>query len=95
MNQKVKIYILTHKKITETYDKSLYFPLFNGSINSDEHYGYLRDDIGDNISKYNEFLAEFTGEYWAWKNSDADIIGFCHYRRWFVKDYSRVYQKRR
>lgn len=82
----VSIYILTHKKIIEDYDKSLYIPLLNGSALLTEDFGYLRDDTGKNVSKLNPYLAELTGEYWVWKNSQADIIGFCHYRRWFVKN---------
>ena len=26
---------------------------------------------------------ELTTQYWAWKNVDAEYIGFCHYRRYF------------
>lgn len=79
----MKIYILTHKKFD--YEKNdLYEPLLNGSALLDEDFGYTRDDTGDNISMLNPYYAELTGEYWAWKNSNVDIIGFCHYRRYFV-----------
>lgn len=82
---KVSIYVLTHKKF-DYEDDSLYIPILNGSESLDDDFGYLRDDSGDNISSLNEFYAELTGEYWVWKNSNADIIGFCHYRRFFAKN---------
>ena len=42
------------------------------------------DDTGDNISALNPFYGELTGHYWLWRNeTDADIIGICHYRRYF------------
>lgn len=85
MDKSVEIYILTHKKIVEPYDKKLYKPLLNGSINAENDFGYIRDDSGDNISALNDYYGELSGEYWAWKHSDADIIGFCHYRRWYAK----------
>lgn len=81
----MKIYILTHKKFD--YEKNnLYEPLLNGSALLQDDFGYTRDDTGDNISNLNPYYAELTGEYWAWKNSNVDIIGFCHYRRYFVKN---------
>ena len=83
----ISIYVLTHKQINENFDKTIYKPLLNGSINCLEDYEYLRDDSGENISNLNEYYAEMTGEYWAWKNSTADIIGFCHYRRYFARDF--------
>lgn len=86
MENKTEIYILTHKKIKETYDSELYKPLLNGADSLNENFGYLCDNTGDNISKLNNQYSELSGEYWAWKNSKANIIGFCHYRRWFVKD---------
>ena len=83
---KTEIYILTHKKIDENFDETLYFPLLNGASSHKQDWGYIRDDSGDNISSQNSYYAEMTGEYWAWKNSSADIIGFCHYRRFFAKN---------
>lgn len=80
-----KIYILTHKEF-DYKNNELYEPLLNGSALLNEDYGYTRDDTENNISKDNPYYAELTGEYWAWKNSDANIIGFCHYRRYFVKN---------
>lgn len=86
MDKCVEIYILTHKEIKEEYDSSLYIPILNGSANTKQDYGYVRDDAGDNISKLHKNYSELTSEYWVWKNSNADIIGFCHYRRWYVKN---------
>ena len=83
---KIIIYVLTHKKFDYSPNK-LYQPLLNGSALLDEDFGYIRDDTGDNISELNTLYSELTCQYWAWKNSDADIIGFCHYRRWFVKNF--------
>ena len=83
----IKVYVLTHKEIEENYDCPPYVPLLNGSALLKEDFGYLRDDTGENISKLNINYAELTGQYWAWKNSDADIIGFCQYRRWFVRNF--------
>lgn len=83
----VIIYVLTHKKFD--FDESdIYVPLLNGSSSHSDDFSYQRDDIGDNISDLNNYFAELTGEYWVWKNSKADIVGFCHYRRYFVNDLS-------
>lgn len=84
---KICIYVLTHKKF-DLNASDIYVPLLNGSSSQDDDFGYLRDDSGDNISDLNDYYAELTGEYWAWKNSKADIIGFCHYRRYFAKNLS-------
>lgn len=81
----ISIYVLTHK-IFDLKKNEIYQPLLNGSANHGDDFGYLRDDTGENISNLNEYYSELTGQYWAWKNSDADIIGFCHYRRYFAKN---------
>ena len=85
---KITVYILTHKKFSyeSIGEKQMYKPLLCGSACLDEYFGYICDDVGDNISNLNKYYAELTGEYWAWKNDDSDIIGFCHYRRYFTKN---------
>ncbi len=81
----ISIYVLTHKRCD--YPKeNIYKPLLNGSALLSEDFGYLRDDNGDNISDLNPYYAELTGQYWVWKNSTSEIIGFCHYRRYFAKN---------
>lgn len=85
VDDNIEIYILTHKKIDEPFDSNLYKPILNGSVFLNQDFGYIRDDTGQNISRFNPYFAELTGQYWVWKNSKAEIIGFCHYRRWFAK----------
>lgn len=42
----------------------------------------LGDNTGDNISERRMSFCEYTVQYWAWKNYDADYYGLCHYRRY-------------
>jgi hypothetical protein len=58
-------------------------PLQTGAILKEHWGGFLRDDTNENISAKNRHYGEHTGLYWVWKNSRADIIGWCHYRRYF------------
>lgn len=77
----IKIIIATHKKYEMPKD-SMYLPLHVGAEGKEE-LGYMKDNIGDNISSRNPSFCELTGLYWAWKNLDADYIGLVHYRRHF------------
>lgn len=86
------IYILTHKAFTPPPD-TLYQPLQVGAC-LHEDLGYLRDDDGENISDQNPFFSELTGHYWIWKNdTESDIIGCCHYRRFLIKEDNTLFQE--
>lgn len=85
----VKIYTMTHKKFQEPEDR-IYIPLHVGRAKAD-NLGYLGDDTGESISEWNNYYGELTGVYWAWKNEkSADIVGICHYRRFFVNGQSQL-----
>lgn len=61
-----------------------YLPVHVGKALSNQDLGITGDNTGDNISIKNKSFCELTGLYWAWKNlKDSDIIGLCHYRRYF------------
>ena len=78
---KIQIYVITHKEVNIKL-KNHYVLLQVGSVLYPS-LGYLRDDVGENISWKNKNFCELTGLYWIWKNSSADIIGLVHYRRFF------------
>ena len=83
MNMETKIFTMTHKKFIPPKDP-IYVPLHVGRVSSAD-IGYLGDDTGESISGWNNYFGELTGVYWVWKNiQDVDIIGICHYRRYFL-----------
>jgi hypothetical protein len=77
----IKILIATHKQYPMP-DNEIYVPLHVGREGKND-LGYLSDNTGDNISAKNPAFCELTGIYWAYKNFDCEIIGLCHYRRYF------------
>lgn len=80
-----KIFIMTHRKFDAPSDP-LYIPLHVGRANSDD-LGYLGDHTGENISEKNCYYSELTGLYWVAHNvSDAEYLGLCHYRRFFLDE---------
>lgn len=79
---KIDIYMITHKSVD--YIPNGITPLFVGDGTNED--SYIRDNIGDNISNKNKNYCELTALYWMWKNSNADILGLCHYRRFFGKN---------
>ena len=81
--QDICILVAAHKPI-DVFRSEILKPIHVGAKNASfEIQGFLRDDAGDNISSLNAQYCELTAQYWAWKNLDADYIGFCHYRRYF------------
>ena len=78
----VKILISCHKDINYPVS-DVYVPVQVGAEGKSLLHGMQPDNEGDNISCRNFTFCELTGQYWAWKNLDADYIGQCHYRRYF------------
>lgn len=93
-NQEINIFVATHKKFKIETNNPIYYPIFGGaSLYPEVELGYLKDNIGENISIKKEMYNELTSFYWAWKNSNAQIKGLCHYRRYFYKTNASVNPK--
>lgn len=88
-NNRVKIYVATHKPGVVRHD-DVYTPIHVGRAISkykDEMADMIGDDTGDNISEKNSSYSEMTAHYWIWKNvHDVEFVGLCHYRRLFGID---------
>lgn len=83
-----KIFIVTHKKINKKINKKNYsYIQVNTQKNGDLGFDF-QDNIGDNISEKNSNYCELTALYWIYKNydcQDENVVGLCHYRRFFSK----------
>lgn len=71
----------THKEYIFS-ENHIYKPIHVGKELSSIELNILSDNVGD-ISRLNKSFCELTALYWMWKNSDADILGLVHYRRYF------------
>ena len=78
----IKLYVMTHKP-TYIPQHPLFVPLQIGTARNTPLPNMLHDNVGEHISDKNNRYCELTGQYWAWKNEDADYYGFYHYRRYF------------
>lgn len=68
---------------SELIDNPLYVPVRCGAVFDEENQmGIAGDNTGDHISERRMSFCEFTVQYWAWKNINADYYGLCHYRRY-------------
>lgn len=82
----MKIYIVAHKKFDNPIFEDIYQPIQVGTALHDEiDSRWEKDNTGIEISEKNLSYNELTGLYWIWKNSKEDIVGLCHYRRYFVR----------
>ncbi|MBR5637283.1 MAG: DUF4422 domain-containing protein [Pseudobutyrivibrio sp.] len=92
----IKIFVATHKPC-QLPEQSCYVPIQVGAQGKDSiTYDQLgitdrtgaitRDDGGENISTKNPFYCELTATYYIWKNIKADVVGLCHYRRFFANN---------
>lgn len=87
------IFTMTHKAFTPPKDP-MFVPLQVGRALGKD-LGYIGDDTGDSISKWNPYFSELTGMYWVWKNFRTDgNVGLCHYRRFLIHENGDVITQR-
>ena len=83
MKKDVTIYVAAHKPFDRSGSLPKgYVPLQVGAEGKQD-LGFVRDNTGEHISEKNGSYCELTGLYWMWKNTSSDIVGLCHYRRYF------------
>ena len=82
----IALYVCCHRE-SEIPEHPLLRPIQVGATLAERRFpGFLYDDDGENISKWNRAYCELTAQYWAWKNSGAEYCGFFHYRRFLYPD---------
>ena len=84
MAQRIKILIACHRQYPGP-DGPCDLPVEVGAaLHTEPIPGFTPDNTGENISEKNKNYCELTALFWAWKNLDADAVGFVHYRRFFA-----------
>lgn len=87
----MKIYIIAHKETEFPALPSIYQPLQVGTeLHGKLPGNWAYDNDGENISAKNLSYNELTGLYWMWKNAEEDVVGLCHYRRYFVSSSGKI-----
>ena len=82
-----QIFVISHRPLPLKLKEPL-TPLYVGLGATKHSQIDLDDTTGDSISVMNPYFCELTGLYWVWKNwmpklKETELIGFCHYRRFF------------
>lgn len=84
IEKNIKIYVFHYKPEPVLLTAPEYVHIWAGKNGEQEIEGFVGDDSGDNISAKNKYFSELTGLYWIWKNTKSDVVGSCHYRRYFT-----------
>ena len=79
-----KIYVFHYKNGEPFPDIPGYIHILAGKETYPQKSNLTGDNTGENISNKNQYYSELTGMYWIYKNQSSDIIGTCHYRRFFT-----------
>lgn len=77
-----KIYVAAHKPYVQPEDPL--YEIIQVGATGHTPFCSTRDDFGRNISEKNQSFCELTALYWMRYNSQADILGLVHYRRYFA-----------
>lgn len=83
----MKIYAISYGEYKGCYQDKYVIPIQAGSSKVDTDKIEVKDNSIDNISYKNEIYNELTAIYSIWKDVSLqdNLIGICHYRRYFVK----------
>lgn len=81
----MRIAVACHKPYWMSRDPVYLYLSVGASLRETSISGTVPDNTGENISLKNASFCELTGLYWAWKNLDEDVLGLCHYRRYFAQ----------
>ena len=79
-----KIYVLHYKNGEPFPDLPCYIHILAGKETYPQESDLTGDNTGENISNKNQYYSELTGTYWVYKNQSSEIVGTCHYRRFFT-----------
>ncbi|EOV5144419.1 TPA: DUF4422 domain-containing protein [Citrobacter koseri] len=83
----MKVYIVSHKTYAfPDNDGFLPIKVGNGIEKICNH--FVDDCTKENITHLNPSFCELTAAYWIWKNSQEDVVGLAHYRRYFASSKS-------
>lgn len=78
------LYVLTHKDVPQLgLGRGAKWLYVGGARGRDRREGCVYDDVGSNISDRNAIYSELTGLYYLAHNCTDEVIGVCHYRRFF------------
>jgi hypothetical protein len=90
----IEIFQTFHKSYPHNSDCKWLVPI---GVNGYKEEGFLSDSVGINIGHLNPYYCETTAQYWAWKNTKSDYVGFYHYRRYlnYVVDESWIEQSQK
>lgn len=91
----IKLYVVQHKKIDlNEYKLDSCYQTIRVGAYAQEKSDLRADNTGEHISWKNSNYCELTALFWIWKNDHvADIVGLCHYRRFFTKSMLSVHPK--
>ena len=82
--KKTRIFVFHYKAGPTITKEPCYVNIWAGQNKEANCQGLTGDNTGDNISSKNKYYSELTGLYWVWKNTQQEIVGSVHYRRFFT-----------
>ena len=79
-------YIVTHKNFKKP--KNAYFITVKTDNKEEITMDGFYNDVDDNISNRHKNYGDLSVIYWVWKNTNNDIVGISHYRRYLYKKFA-------